>query len=38
MHGSKMTQLQTEIDELRIITNQKFLPAMILDKENLKLR
>ena len=36
---SKQTkELQTQIDELKIIVDQKFLPAMILDKENLMLR
>lgn len=33
---SKQTkELQTQIDELKIIVDQKFLPAMIFDKENL---
>lgn len=27
--------LQTQIDELKIIVDQKFLPALILDKEKL---
>ena len=31
-------KLQTQIDELRIIVDQKFLPAMIFDKENLMVR
>jgi hypothetical protein len=31
-------ELQTQIDELKIIVDQKFLPAMILDKESLNVR
>lgn len=31
----KLVELQAQIDELRIITNQRVLPAMILDKEKL---
>jgi hypothetical protein len=34
----RIKALQTQVDELRIIVNQKFLPAMILDKENLGIR
>ena len=34
----KLVELQTQIDELRIIVDQKFLPSMIFDKENLMLR
>ena len=38
IHFTETKELQTQIDELRIIVNQKFLPAMILDKESLMLR
>jgi len=31
MQAAKNRELQAQIDELRIIVNQKFLPAMILD-------
>lgn len=31
-------KLQTQIDELRIIVNQKFLPAMIFDKNDFSVR
>jgi len=31
-------ELQTQIDELKIVVDQKFLPAMIFDKENLHVR
>ena len=34
----KITNLQTQIDELKIIVDQKFLPAMIFDKYNLEVR
>jgi deoxyadenosine/deoxycytidine kinase len=34
----KLVELQTQIDELRIIVDQKFLTSMIFDKENLMLR
>ena len=30
--------LQAQIDELTIVVNQKFLPAMILDTSNLTIR
>lgn len=38
MHFSqqrRLVELQTQIDELRIIVDQRFLPAMILDREHL---
>lgn len=41
MHFSqqrKLVELQAQIDELRIIVDQKFLPALILDRENLMVR
>lgn len=31
IHFKQTKELQTQIDELKIIVNQKFLPAMILD-------
>lgn len=34
----KNRELQTQIDELKIIVNERFLPAMILDRENFKVR
>lgn len=34
----KLVELQTQIDELKIITNQRVLPAMILDRESLNVR
>jgi hypothetical protein len=34
----KTKELQTQIDELTIITNERFLPALIFDKYNLELR
>ena len=34
----KNRNLQTQIDELRIIVNERFLSAMILDKHNLTVR
>ena len=33
---SKVKNLQTQIDELRIIVDQKFLPAMILEQPTLR--
>lgn len=38
MQAKEIKDLQTEVNELRIIVDQKFLPAMILDKENLTVR
>lgn len=35
IQAQEIKQLQTQVDELRIIIDQKFLPAMIFDKENL---
>jgi hypothetical protein len=34
----RLVQLQIQIDELKIVVDQKFLPAMILDKETLMVR
>ena len=34
----RIKDLQTQVDELRIIVNERFLPAMIFDKENLTVR
>ena len=38
IQSRRIKNLQVQIDELRIIVNQRFLPAMIFDKENLELR
>jgi hypothetical protein len=32
LQSRRIKNLQTQIDELRIIVDQKFLPAMMLDK------
>ena len=34
----RIKNLQTQVDELRIIVNERFLSAMILDKHNLTVR
>ena len=34
----KNRELQTQIDELKIIVNERFLPAMILDKNYFNVR
>lgn len=34
----RIVNLQTQVDELRIIVNQKFLPAMIFDREDINIR
>ena len=34
----RIKDLQTQVDELRIIVNERFLPVMIFDKENLTVR
>jgi hypothetical protein len=34
----RIKDLQTQVDELRIIVNERFLSAMILDKHNLTVR
>lgn len=34
----RIKNLQTQVDELRIIVNQKSLPALILDTHNLTVR
>lgn len=34
--AKQVKDLQAQIDELRIIVDQKFLPAMILDEINLR--
>lgn len=34
----KINELQVEIDELRLVLNERFISSMILDKENLMLR
>lgn len=34
----KIANLQTQVDELKIIVDQKFLPAMIFDKEDFNVR
>lgn len=38
IQAKQVRDLQTQIDELKIIVDQKFLPAMIFDKENLTVR
>jgi hypothetical protein len=35
---NKLVELQTQIDELKIIVDQKFLPALMLDKEVFHIR
>jgi len=35
---NKLVELQTQIDELRIIVNERFLPAMIFDKNEFGVR
>ncbi len=37
IQAKESKQLQTQIDELRVIVNQRFLPAMILDELNVRL-
>ena len=34
----RIKSLQTQVDELTIVVNEKFLPAMILDTHNLSVR
>jgi len=34
----RIKNLQTQVDELRILVNERFLSAMILDKHNLTVR
>ena len=34
----RIKSLQAQIDELTIVVNQRFLPAMIFDKHNLTVR
>jgi hypothetical protein len=34
----RIKNLQTQVDELRIIVNERFLSSMILDKHNLTVR
>ncbi len=34
----KNRELQTQIDELKIIVNERFLPAMIFDKNDFNVR
>ena len=36
IQAKETKNLQTQIDELRIIVNQKFLPAMILEDINIR--
>jgi len=36
IQAKEAKQLQTQIDELRVVVNQRFLPAMILDELNVK--
>lgn len=38
IEARKYRNLQTQIDELRIIVNQKYLPAMIFNKEDFNIR
>ena len=38
LQSRDIKNLQTQIDELKIIVDQKFLPAMILDRENFTVR
>ena len=35
IQSRRIKNLQVQIDELRIIANERFLPAMIFDKHNL---
>lgn len=35
---SKVKNLQTQIDELKIVVDQKFLPAMIFDRTDFEVR
>jgi len=35
---SKIKNLQTQIDELKIVVDQKFLPAMIFNKDDFQIR
>ena len=35
---AKNRELQTQIDELKIVVDQKFLPAMIFDKSDFNVR
>lgn len=34
----KNRELQAQIDELKIVVNERFLPAMILDREDFNIR
>jgi hypothetical protein len=34
----RIKSLQTQVDELTIVVNERFLPAMILDTHNLSVR
>jgi hypothetical protein len=36
IQAKETKQLQTQIDELRVVVNQRFLPAMILDELNVR--
>lgn len=36
--SSEIKKLQTQVDELKIIVDQRFLPAMILDREDFTVR
>jgi hypothetical protein len=36
IQAKESKQLQTQIDELRIVVNQKFLPAMILEAPTIR--
>ena len=38
IQAREIRNLQTQIDELRIVVDQKFLPAMILDREDFTVR
>jgi hypothetical protein len=38
LQHQRIKDLQTQVDELRIIVNERFLSAMIFDKHNLTVR
>jgi len=38
LQSRRITGLQTQIDELTIIVNERFLPALMLDKEVFNVR
>ena len=36
IQAHEIKSLQTQIEELRVVVNQKFLPAMILENANIR--